>query len=128
MNDSKDYLDEMIEESCKDPIFDRIWASSEAVHQLVELRVKLGLTQEDVAKTMKVKRPRVSEIEAHPENVSFSRLSLYASALGATFSIQEPQISSVPMVAEKRAGRPVGTTRRRHTEPAGALIAKGGPA
>jgi hypothetical protein len=91
MNDSKDYLDEMIEESCKDPIFDRIWASSEAVHQLVELRVKLGLTQEDVAKTMKVKRPRVSEIEAHPENVSFSRLSLYASA--QPFQSKSPKLA-----------------------------------
>jgi len=110
MKDERDYLDEAIDESRKDPVFDRLLISSEAVRKLVELRVKRGLTQEQVA----VSRARVSEIEANPTSVTFSRLALYASVLGATLQVSEPaDVESTSLEQGTKRGRPVGTTKGR---------------
>jgi len=78
----KDYLDELIEESCKDPDFDREWMAAEARSALVVVRTEANLTQAEVAKRMGVARPRVSELESKPLSVSFGRMLAYAGALG----------------------------------------------
>ena len=78
----KDYLDELIEESCKDPSFARKWMAAETRIALVVLRKEANLTQAEVAKRMGVARPRVSELESKPLSVSFGRMLAYAGALG----------------------------------------------
>ena len=78
----KDYLDELIEEGCKDPEFARKWEAEEARISIALLRKEANLTQEEVARRMGVARPRVAELESRPLSVSFGRMIAYANALG----------------------------------------------
>ena len=78
----KDYLDELIEENCKDPKFAAKWKEAEARISIAVLRKAANLTQEEVARRMGVARPRVAELESRPLSVSFGRMIAYAEALG----------------------------------------------
>ena len=78
---------------------------------MAHLRVERGLSQADVAKVMGVRRERVAEIEADPGRVSFSRLALYAAAVGATIAIKKLPASAAKRKPAKSRGRKVGTTR-----------------
>lgn len=100
-----DYLDELIEEHKKsDPEFAHAWAAGDLVDQLARRRIEQGLSQQEIAERMGIARARISEIENHPERVSFARILGYANALGAHFLIEgtEPVSRLSP-----RKGRPV---------------------
>ncbi len=55
-------------------------------HELAELRKSAGLTQAEVAKTLRVSQARISQIE-HGRIDSLDTLRAYAQALGAEVSI-----------------------------------------
>jgi transcriptional regulator with XRE-family HTH domain len=99
-----DYLDQLIEESKKEPEFARAWAALQIVDKLARRREAMGLSQEEVAQRMNVARARVSEIEHRPERVAFSRILAYANAVGAELEVIGPKIKPT---ARNRPGRPV---------------------
>ncbi|MGV3616122.1 MAG: helix-turn-helix domain-containing protein [Fimbriimonas sp.] len=82
----KDYLDELIEESCKDPSFAAKWAEEEVRIELAMMRQRAGLTQKQVADKLGLPQPRIAEIERHPGRVSLSRLQKYMKAIGGEIS------------------------------------------
>lgn len=90
---TKDHLDELIEESCKEPGFVAIWMESEASLALARLRKENNLTQQQVADRMGVARPRVAEIERHPLRVSMGRMLNYAAAIGVTLATVEKELN-----------------------------------
>jgi DNA-binding XRE family transcriptional regulator len=105
----RDFLDEMIELSCEqDAEFRADWSVRTLIQSLVERRVQLGLTQQDVAKRMGVARARVAEIECGGATTSFQRIASYADAVGMKLEASK--------VAEPRAtyggkGRRPGSKR-----------------
>ena len=54
---------------------------------LKQAREDSGLTQEDVAKTIKTKKSAISRIENHAEDIRLSTLRKYASALGKELKV-----------------------------------------
>ncbi|MBI1756639.1 MAG: helix-turn-helix transcriptional regulator [Fimbriimonas ginsengisoli] len=88
----KDHLDELIEESCKDPEFANAWKQSEARLALARLRKLRNLTQQQVADRMGVARPRVAEIERNPLRVSLGRMLRYAEAVGVSLAAVEAEL------------------------------------
>ncbi len=92
----KDYLDELIEESCKDPEFAQKWNAEEARVSIALLRKEANLTQDEVARRMGVARPRVAELESRPLSVSFGRMISYANALGVPI---DKIVKSLPMAS-----------------------------
>ena len=81
----KDYLDERIEADCaSDPEFASQWQSLRAQKALSRLRKDRHLTQAADAEKMGLPQSRVAEIEGHPGRVSFSRIGLYARAVGVS--------------------------------------------
>lgn len=83
----RDYLDEAIEESCKDPEFAAMWAEEELRIELAVMRQKAGLTQKQVAEKLGLPQPRIAEIERNPGRVSLSRLQKYMAAIGGKVSL-----------------------------------------
>ena len=55
--------------------------------QLHEARKKAGLTQEELARRMHVKRSYISRLENHPENIKLGTLIRYTQAVGQTLDI-----------------------------------------
>jgi HTH-type transcriptional regulator/antitoxin HipB len=55
--------------------------------QLHETRKKAGLTQEELARRMHVKRSYISRLENHPENIKLGTLIRYTQAVGQTLDI-----------------------------------------
>jgi len=92
MQREKDHLDELIEESSKDPEFAAIWKVAEARLALARLRTKNNLTQQQVADRMGVARPRVAEIERNPFRVSLGRMINYAAAIGVSLAVVENEL------------------------------------
>jgi len=90
---TKDHLEELIEESCKDPEFAALWRESEARLALARLRKENNLTQQQVADRMGVARPRVAEIERHPLRVSLGRMMNYAAAIGVSLATVEKELN-----------------------------------
>lgn len=92
----RDYLDEIVDLSCKeDPEFRIDWSIRTMIRRLVERRVELGMTQKDVADRMGVARTRVAEIELEGSKTSFMRIAAYADAVGMKIEVNK--------VAEPRA-------------------------
>jgi len=108
-----DYLEELIDDRrAKDPEFAQIWAAVELVDELASRREAMGLSQQQIADQMGVARARVSEIENHPERVSFARILAYANSVGAHFTVNGPKVSVTRPTAPK--GRPVIAVRAKH--------------
>lgn len=56
-------------------------------------RAAAGLTQQEVADRMRVKRTYVSRLEGRPQNITLSTLAKYTEAVGAAFSVEiKPQV------------------------------------
>ena len=89
----RDHLDELIEESCKDPEFAVLWDQAEARLALARLRKGSSLTQQQVADRMGVARPRVAEIERNPLRVSLGRMMRYAEAIGVSLATVERELN-----------------------------------
>ena len=49
METEKDYLDELIDESSKDPEFTKAWAPIAVMLELTKTRMEQGLSQEEIA-------------------------------------------------------------------------------
>lgn len=78
-----DYLDELIERDCAEsPSFSLAWNEVEARVSLAELRHRAGLTQQQVADRMGVRRERVAELERNPRRSSLGRVERYVAAVG----------------------------------------------
>ena len=91
MTENKDFLKQVQDERASvDPEYAAVRPKMDFVLQLIVLRKKLGLTQEDVAVRMGVARPRINEIETKPDKVSLDRIHAYARAMGADFQLQLP--------------------------------------
>lgn len=106
MKDEKDYLDELIDESCQDSAFATAWEPIALMHGLVRARVEQGLSQEEVARRMGIHRARVADLEKNPARVSFGRIVSYSQAVGATLAIQ-PSEPAEPRIRQR--GRPLGS-------------------
>ena len=103
----KDYVDHLDE---IDPESGRLADSLGVIRDLIDRRVQLGMSQADVAKAMGIPRPRVTELEAKPESVSFDRIAHYAAVLGATLIAKVPTTRKAKVAIVAR-GRPVGSSR-----------------
>jgi transcriptional regulator with XRE-family HTH domain len=101
-----DYLDELIDTSKNEPEFAEVWGPIDIMLQLVQARVKQGLTQEDVASRMGINRARVSEMEKDPSRVSVARFVAYAQAVRATLVVKAPK--GKPAAIKPKRGRPIG--------------------
>jgi ribosome-binding protein aMBF1 (putative translation factor) len=55
---------------------------------LKQLRVKSGLTQEELAEKLKTKKSVISRIENHSEDIKLSTLGRYAKTLGRKIRIE----------------------------------------
>lgn len=105
MKKNSDYLDDLIDESVKDPKFATAWEPISFMLDLVSARVEQGLSQAEVAERMKIGRVRVTEMERNPSKVSFERILAYAQAVGVTLTIKHAR-SRTP--GTQGPGRPVG--------------------
>ena len=109
MQNEKDFLDELIDESSKvDPEFRQKYEHYKLVRLLAERRVSAKLSQAEVASRMKLSASRVAEIEAGA-NVSIERFLLYSEVIGASIEINFSSLPS-PDVSLK-CGRPISSTR-----------------
>lgn len=88
-----------------DPGFADIWSPYAYMITLSDERVRLGLSQCDVAQRMGVSQPIVARMEANPSGVSFARVLSYARAIGAGFVVKPSRAKPKPNA--KRLGRPV---------------------
>lgn len=86
----KDFLDEVIAERiASDPDFATVWPASDMRLQLITLRKRANLTQDEVAERLGISQPRVAELERRPDRVSLGRILRYLQAVGGSFSIDE---------------------------------------
>lgn len=107
-NEEPDYLAHLIQVSIDErPGFAEIWAPYAHMIRLADERVRLGLSQQDVAERMGVNRAAVSRMETNPENVVFSRILRYAHALGADLVLKPSK--AAPKKAAEGRGRKVGS-------------------
>ncbi len=88
---SKDFLDEVIEESTKrDPDFPRLLAEARErrakLRGLAQLRSAKGLTQSQVAARMRTTQAVVARIESGDVDTKLSTLERYARAIDASFT------------------------------------------
>lgn len=103
-----DYLDEMIRVSIEDdPGFASIWAPYAQMLALSDERVRLGLSQQDVADRMGVNRAAVSRMETNPGRVAFERILRYAHAIGAELVLKPAEAE--PKKSANGRGRKVGS-------------------
>jgi len=77
LEQAKDYRASM------DPAYAKVRPKVDAVEELTRLRLRLGLSQAEVARRMGVPPSRVNEIEARPWKVSLDLVDAYARAIDA---------------------------------------------
>lgn len=65
----------------------------ELLEQLIAVRKKKGMTQEDVAKKMRVKQPSVGRMESGRISPSFGKIVQYADAVGERVVLQSKKSS-----------------------------------
>ena len=112
MNEEQDYTDEMIRISIEDdPAYAMGWLPHALMLDLSKERVRLGLTQQDVAERMGIARPSVARMEHNPEGVSLARIARYAQAIGASLKVVPGD--GDPKAAPLGRGRPVSARSRR---------------
>lgn len=93
MSDLQKYLEKRLENH----EFRKAWEESRLEHevarQLIQLRMKSGLTQEQLAEKVHTKQSEIARIENGKQNISIDKLKKIAEAMGGTVEIQ---ITSVP--------------------------------
>jgi DNA-binding XRE family transcriptional regulator len=93
-----------------DPGFADVWAPLTLLSQLIDERIRLGLSQGEVAERMGVARSAVAKLETDPDGVAFSRILRYARALGVELIPQRSE--EAPKSREFKRGRPVAARGR----------------
>lgn len=73
--------------SAKDARFKAAYEEEQALLGLVRARQRANLTQQDIAKTLKVSQPYIAQIERGSKPVSLSFMVRYANAVGASVQI-----------------------------------------
>ena len=67
--------------------YDRLDPRYQLISDLIALRIKKGLTQEDVAKKMGTKQSAIARIESGDENLTIDSIQEISEALGAKVKI-----------------------------------------
>lgn len=97
-NREPDYLDHLIQISHEDrPGFSELWEPVGQMLALGEARVRIGLSQQDVADRMGIDRAAVSRMETNPGRVAFERILRYAHAVGAEIVIKPGKGRAAPL-------------------------------
>jgi DNA-binding XRE family transcriptional regulator len=73
--------------SAKDAKFKAAYEEEQALLGLIRARQQANLTQQDLAKTLKVSQPYIAQIERGSKPVSLSFMVRYAHAVGASVQI-----------------------------------------
>ena len=82
-NNAEDGLGLLIQDSLdNDPGFADVWAPLALLSKLIDERIRLGLSQAEVASRMGVARSAVAKLENDPDGVAFARILSYSRALG----------------------------------------------
>jgi DNA-binding XRE family transcriptional regulator len=83
VSDLKEYIDKR---SAKDDVFMENWVEGYESFRvgvlLKQLRLETGLTQEALAERLGTRKPAISRIENHAEDIRLSTLERFAKALG----------------------------------------------
>lgn len=104
--EEKDYLNDRISHDlANEPGFAETWAPFAIMGDLVRERVRLGLTQADVARQMGVSQPIVARMENNPPGVAFARILAYAKAVNASLAVHHDD-SAVPAARQRRLKLP----------------------
>ncbi len=84
-------LEDHLKKSLKDPEFKKEWEDSEVEYQLgcrlIEARLKMGISQRDLAKKVGTSQAAISRIESMNGNPSLSFLKRISTALGSKLQI-----------------------------------------
>lgn len=93
MNEERDFLDEIVEEStARNPEFPQLVDAAERVRRvtrmLAEARERRGLTQAEVARRMGTSQPAIARLERGEADPRLSTVERYAQVVGIQF---EPQ-------------------------------------
>ena len=81
--------------SAKDPKFKAAYEEEAALLGLVRARQMANLTQQNLAKTLRVSQPYIAQIERGSKPISLSFMVRYANAVGATIQITPQQDNAV---------------------------------
>ena len=85
-------IQDHLKESLKDPAFRTAWEASEVEYQvsrqIIAERLRLHMTQTDLAKKVNTTQAVISRIEHMTENVSVELLKRIASAFGTRVKVQ----------------------------------------
>ncbi|MHB8636523.1 MAG: helix-turn-helix domain-containing protein [Fimbriimonadaceae bacterium] len=88
-----------------DPGFADLWAPLALLSKLIDERIRLGLSQAEVAKRMSIARSAVAKLENDPDGVAFSRILSYARALGV--ELVPVASGRKPKATKAGRGRPI---------------------
>ncbi len=106
LRNSEDGLDLLIQDSLdNDPGFADVWAPLALLSKLIDERIRLGLSQAEVANRMGVARSAVAKLENDPDGVAFARILSYSRALGVEL-VPKPSRKK-PKAVRVGPGRPV---------------------
>ncbi|MGV3615081.1 MAG: helix-turn-helix domain-containing protein [Fimbriimonas sp.] len=101
-----DYLQERIaHDVANDPGFAEVWAPCALMIKLVDERIRLGLTQAEMASRMGVTQAAVARMENNPPGVSFARILAYTHALGADLAVIPSAAAPKTTVRRPRSSR-----------------------
>jgi DNA-binding XRE family transcriptional regulator len=82
--------------SAKDPEFKAAYEEEAALLALVRARQRSNLTQQNLAKTLRVSQPYIAQVERGSKPMSLSFMVRYANAVGATIQITPQHENTVP--------------------------------
>ena len=103
---AEDGLTLLIQDSLdNDPGFADVWAPLALLSKLIDERIRLGLSQAEVANRMGVARSAVAKLENDPDGVAFARILSYSRALGVEL-VPKPSRKK-PKAVRVGPGRPV---------------------
>jgi DNA-binding XRE family transcriptional regulator len=90
-----------------DPGFVDVWAPLALLSKLIDERIRLGLSQAEVACRMGVARSAVAKLENDPDGVAFARILSYSRALGVELVPKTGRVR--PKAGRAGRGRPVAS-------------------
>jgi len=105
LKNAEDGLGLLIQDSLdNDPGFADVWAPLALLSKMIDERIRLGLSQAEVAGRMGVARSAVAKLENNPDGVAFARILAYSRALGVELVAKT---SRTKPKAKTGRGRPI---------------------